>query len=50
VEDIHYKVFDKSAVTLNVLDVYDIASSVGQEFERLTDAFGGELYTVCNLY
>lgn len=34
--------FDKPVESLNVVDVYNIASSVGQEFERLTEAFGGK--------
>ncbi|XP_002123286.2 RILP-like protein 1 isoform X2 [Ciona intestinalis] len=38
------QVFEKAAELLNVVDVYNIASSVGQEFERLTDAFGGAVF------
>ncbi|XP_076801891.1 RILP-like protein 1 isoform X2 [Clavelina lepadiformis] len=37
-------VFQKSAEILTVIDVYSIASSVGREFERLTDAFGGAIF------
>jgi len=30
---------------LNVIDVYNIAASTGKEFERLTDAFGGVVFS-----
>ncbi|TRY81498.1 hypothetical protein DNTS_025308 [Danionella cerebrum] len=33
---------EKSAADLTVMDVYDIAALVGQEFERLIDRFGCE--------
>jgi len=36
--------FEKKVDIINVLDIYNIASSVGQEFERLTDAFGGAVF------
>ncbi|XP_041059442.1 RILP-like protein 1 isoform X2 [Carcharodon carcharias] len=33
---------DKTATELSVMDVYDIAAVVGQEFERIIDVFGCE--------
>ena len=33
---------DKTATDLTVMDVYDIAAAVGQEFERIIDQFGCE--------
>eukprot|EP00061_Rhincodon_typus_P013382 g39722.t1 len=33
---------DKAATELSVMDVYDIAAVVGQEFERVIDVFGCE--------
>lgn len=33
---------DKNATELTVMDVYDIAAVVGQEFERIIDQFGCE--------
>ena len=35
------QLFDKEVEHLNVIDVYKIAASIGKEFEKLTDAFGG---------
>uniref|UniRef100_A0A1A7WAP9 RILP-like protein 1 n=2 Tax=Iconisemion striatum TaxID=60296 RepID=A0A1A7WAP9_9TELE len=34
--------FDRPAAELNVVDVYDIAAVLGQEFERVIDQFGCE--------
>jgi len=33
-------IFDRDAKCLNIVDVYSLASSIGKEFERLTDKFG----------
>lgn len=34
---------NKNAAELTVMDVYDIAADVGQEFERIIDQYGCEL-------
>nr|XP_039247794.1 RILP-like protein 1 isoform X3 [Styela clava] len=39
------EIFQKDINTLTVADVYNIASSVGREFEKLTDAFGGAIFS-----
>jgi len=38
-------IFDKEAKYLNIVDVYSLASSIGKEFERLTDKFGGLVFS-----
>jgi len=39
------QLFDKEVEHLNVIDVYKIAASIGKEFEKLTDAFGGVVFS-----
>lgn len=43
--DQDFELFDKDVEALNVVDVYKIAASIGKEFERLTDAFGGVVFS-----